>query len=79
MRMHIEMDDELIRKVDAAAGSRGRSQFVRDAVAAALDQQARAELIRASRGSITDRGHPWDDDPAAWVRSQRRSDDRRVG
>lgn len=28
--------------------------------------------IEASLGSISDTGHEWDDDPAAWVREQRR-------
>lgn len=28
--------------------------------------------VRAASGSIGDHGHEWDDDPAAWVREQRR-------
>lgn len=71
MRMHIELDDEVVRQVDAVAGSRGRSRFVRQAVLRALDQRRRADLIRSARGVIPDTGHEWDDDPAAWVREQR--------
>ena len=70
MRMHIELDDDVVRRVDAIAGKRRRSQFVRDAVIAALDGADRSQLIRAARGSIADGGHEWDDDPARWVRAQ---------
>ncbi len=79
MRMHIEMDDDLVGRVDAVAGRRGRSQFVREAVLAALEQRRRAALVRAARGSISEGGHEWDADPAQWVRRQRRGDERRVG
>jgi predicted transcriptional regulator len=79
MRMHIELDDALVRRIDEIAGPRRRSQFVRDAVGAALDARERAEMIRSAMGSIADVGHDWDDDPAEWVRSQRRADRRRVG
>ena len=37
----------------------------------------RWEDIEAALGTIPDSGHEWDDDPAAWVRRQRRSDPRR--
>ena len=73
------MDEELLGRIDAVAGKRGRSRFVRDAVAAALEHADRLELILSARGAIPDRGHDWDDDPAAWVRAQRRGDRRRVG
>jgi metal-responsive CopG/Arc/MetJ family transcriptional regulator len=36
--MHIEMEKELVERLDAVVGERGRSQFVRRAVEAALDQ-----------------------------------------
>lgn len=39
--------------------------------------QIRAGTRRA--GSISDEGHPWDADPADWVRRQRRADRRRAG
>lgn len=35
--------------------------------------------IRARHVGIDDTGHEWDDDPAEWVRQQRRGDDRRSG
>jgi metal-responsive CopG/Arc/MetJ family transcriptional regulator len=79
MRTHIEMDDSLVARIDAVAGPKGRSQFVRDAVRAALEEHERVERLRAAKGSIADVGHDWDDDPAAWVRDQRREDGRRAG
>jgi len=35
--------------------------------------------LESARGVIVDHGHQWDEDPGAWVRRQRRADDRRVG
>jgi len=77
--MHIEIDADLVQQIDGIAGKRHRSQFVRDAVTAALDQRVRADLICSARGVIADHGHEWDEDPAAWVRGQRKADERRVG
>jgi len=79
MRVHIDVDEALIARIDAAAGARRRSQFIRDAVVAALDQRSRGEIVLAARSVIADRGHAWDGDPAAWVRAQRRGDRRQVG
>ena len=39
-----------------------------------LEYERRWDEIEASLGSIADTGHEWDDDPAAWVREQRRSE-----
>lgn len=77
--MHIEIDEDVVHRIDGVAGKRHRSQFVRDAVVAALEHRTRAALIRSARGVITDHSHEWDEDPAAWVRRQRETDDRRVG
>jgi metal-responsive CopG/Arc/MetJ family transcriptional regulator len=79
MRIHIDMGEDLIERIDAQAGKGRRSQFVRDAVVAALEQRDRTELVLSARGAIAARGHEWDADPAAWVRAQRRGDTRRVG
>jgi hypothetical protein len=77
--LHIFLDDALVRELDRRVGHRGRSSFIAGAVRQALDDAHRWELIESSLGTIPDRGHQWDDDPAAWVREQRRGDDRRVG
>jgi Arc/MetJ family transcription regulator len=79
MRMHIELDDALVAKVDELAGPRGRSAFVRLAVERAVEQAVRWASIDEAAGAISDEGHEWDADPAAWVREQRRSDVRRAG
>lgn len=79
MRMHIELDDDLVAKVDELAGPRGRSAFVRAAIQHAVRQEARWADIEAAAGAIADEGHEWDSDPAEWVRAQRRSDLRRAG
>jgi len=79
MRVHITLDEADIRRLDARVGSRRRSRFIAEAVRRALDDEHRWELIDSAIGAIPDDGHDWDVDPAAWVRSQRRADDERVG
>lgn len=79
MRMHIELDDALVAQVDQLAGPRGRSGFVRTAVARAVVQEQRWAQLDAAAGSVSADGHDWDGDPGAWVRQQRRGDARRAG
>jgi Arc/MetJ-type ribon-helix-helix transcriptional regulator len=79
MRVHISLDDELVRDLDKLVGPRQRSAFIVAAVREALDQQQRLELLESAIGSISDEGHEWDPDPGEWVRAQRRADPHRVG
>ena len=79
MRLHITLEDELVSDLDQRVGPRGRSGFIAQAVRQALEDDQRWEMIEQSIGSVSDHGHDWDDDPAAWVRAQRRGTDRRVG
>lgn len=79
MRMHIELDDGLVREIDAVAGKRGRSSYVRAALERALEADRRAESLLSVAGALKDIPHEWDDDPAEWVRAQRRTDPRRAG
>ncbi len=79
MRLHITLADDLVHELDSRVGHRRRSGFIADAVRQALDDERRWELIESARGSIADAGHEWDEDPAAWVKAQRRQDPRRVG
>jgi hypothetical protein len=79
MRVHITLDEGLVRELDRRVGARRRSAFIAQAVRQALDDARRWELVESALGSIEDRGHPWDDDAAAWVRAQRRADASRVG
>ena len=79
MRLHIVLDDALVADLDSRVGPRERSGFIAQAVRTALEDQWRWEQIVSAIGTIADRGHEWDDDPAEWVRSQRRGDERHVG
>jgi metal-responsive CopG/Arc/MetJ family transcriptional regulator len=79
MRVHIYLDDDLVQQLDEAVGERGRSAFVEDAVRKELDRRRRWDLMWSAVGSISDRGHEWDQDVAKWVHDQRRADPRRVG
>jgi predicted transcriptional regulator len=79
MRMHIELDDALVKQVDELAGPRGRSGFVRAAIERAVQQELRWSRLESAAGAIAAQGHEWDADPAGWVRKQRRADPRRVG
>lgn len=79
MRLHIELDDDLVAQLDKVAGHRGRSAFVRRAIVAAMRHQQSWAAIESAAGAIEDSGHDWDADPAAWVRAQRHSDRRRTG
>jgi hypothetical protein len=79
MRLHITLEEELVRDLDRRVGRRRRSAFIAEAVRQALDEERRWELIESALESIEDRGHEWDDDPASWVRRQRRAERSRVG
>ena len=79
MRVHISLEEDLVGEIDRAVGPRRRSSFIADAVRKELDNKRRWEKIWSAVGSIDDHGHPWDEDPAAWVHEQRRADPRRVG
>jgi hypothetical protein len=79
MRLHISLADELVAELDRRVGPRRRSSFIAAAVRRAIDDERRWDLIESALGSIEDEGHEWDEDPAAWVRSQRRLDRQRLG
>lgn len=79
MRLHIQLDDELVADLDRRAGPRRRSAFIAELIRRGLDYERRWDDIEASLGTISDTGHDWDDDPAGWVRAQRQGDPRRSG
>lgn len=79
MRLHISLEEDLVKQLDRRVGARRRSSFIAEAVQQALEDERRRELIESSLGAISASGHGWDDDPAAWVRRQRRLDAGRVG
>jgi Arc/MetJ family transcription regulator len=79
MRVHINLDRELVAELDRRAGARGRSAYIASTLRWALENERRWEQIASAVGSLEPRGHDWDDNPAGWVASQRRSDPGRVG
>ena len=79
MRMHIELDDSLVRELDSVTGPRGRSAFVRLAIERALEQERRWRALDQAAGALADSEHEWDADTAEWVRDQRHGDTRRAG
>jgi predicted transcriptional regulator len=76
MRVHITLDEDVVKELDELAGPRGRSAFIEAAVRERIERAARWRKIESAIGSIPDHGHDWDEDPAAWVREQRRSGER---
>jgi plasmid stability protein len=79
MRLHITLNDDIVAQVDARAGRRGRSRYIVEAVRRRLEDERRWDALMAAAGSVSDEGHDWDLDPAAWVAEQRLSDPARVG
>ena len=79
MRLHIALPDALVAELDRRVGARKRTAFIRGVVERALENERRWDAIEASLGRLSDSGHEWDDDPAAWVRRQRQGDTRRSG
>lgn len=75
MRVHIVIEDELVERIDAVAGERGRSPWIVKVIRERLDVEERWKGILDGIGCIADTGHDWDEDPAAWVRAQRREPD----
>ncbi len=76
MRLHITLDDELVEELDGRVGARRRSGFIAALIRAALDDRRRFDELEAAFGSISDEGHVWDPDPAAWVSIERAADPR---
>ena len=79
MRLHIALDDELVAEVDRRVGPRRRSAFIAELIRREIESDRRWQDITSALGALADTGHEWDDDPAGWVREQRRGDARRSG
>lgn len=79
MRVHISLDPKLVRALDKRVGKRKRSAFIADTLRRTLDDARRRDAILSAIGSAPDFGSDWGMEPAEWVRTQRRSDPRRVG
>ena len=79
MRLHISLDDDLVRDLDSRVGRRQRSAFIASAVRTALDDERRWSEIEGSIGRLAEFEHDWDNDAGSWVRAQRGVDRSRVG
>ena len=78
MRLHIQLDDELVGELDARLGDRPRSTFIAELIRRALGDERRWDDIEAALADPLADEHEWDADPASWVRAQR-ADQRRAG
>lgn len=79
MRLHISLDEQLVKEIDRKVGRRQRSGFIEATLERVLDDERRWRNILTALNTIPAKGHDWDEDPAAWTRAQRRGDTRRVG
>ncbi len=79
MRLHISLDEDLIKALDRRVGRRRRSAFIGETVRRALEDERRWDDIEAGLGALAGNEHEWDTDPAGWVTAQRFSDPGRVG
>ena len=79
MRLHISLEDELVAELDRRVGKRRRSAFIAQLLRQSLDDRRRWDQVIGAIGSISDRGHDWDENPAEWVRKQRRGASHRRG
>ena len=78
MRLHITLEDELVKQLDMRVGSRRRSAFISETLRRALEDERRWQDIEAGLGALSEGGHEWDADPAGWVYAQRHGDPARV-
>ncbi|HEV3231952.1 MAG TPA: hypothetical protein VG245_06845 [Candidatus Dormibacteraeota bacterium] len=78
-RIHVNLDDTLLRRLDGIVGVRGRTAYLDQAIREKLDRERRWEGIMAASGAAPDDGtHPWDGMPAAeWVARERAAGSKR--
>ena len=72
MRIHITLDEELVKTIDGIAGKRGRSAFIRDAVAAEAERQRKMQSFWAAVEMPGEGVEPWM--TAEWIAEDRRRD-----
>lgn len=76
IRTHVILPRSLIVQIDRLVGARGRSRFVRDAVARELAHRALVAAAEQAMGSARGETRPWGDTPAAiarWVHDDRQA------
>jgi Arc/MetJ-type ribon-helix-helix transcriptional regulator len=53
MRLHVVLDDDVVKDIDSYVGKRGRSKFVREAIEAKVDEDKhRLAALERLRGSM---------------------------
>lgn len=74
MRLHIYLDDDLVRELDHEVGARERSAFIEQTVRGELDRRRRWRLIwqAVESSPMGEGGHPWDPDPSVYFHEERR-------
>lgn len=74
-RTHVIVADDVLKRIDAAVGQRGRSRFIEAAAREKLERLDMERAVRKSAGVLDVRDYPdWRDvkSAAAWVRHGRR-------
>lgn len=79
MRLRIVLGGDFVEELDLRPGTGQLSAYITATTRLRPEEERRWYEIEAGLGSIDEHGHVWDEDPSAWVRAQRRSDQRRVG
>lgn len=73
-RTHVIISEQLLARIDAVAGERGRSRFLEQAAREKLDRDELKQALAGAAGVIDPEQHPeWGDHEAArrWVRRLR--------
>jgi hypothetical protein len=74
-RIHVILDDEVLKAIDDQVGQRGRSRFLEEAAREKLDRIELEAAIRKGTGILKDEDYPhWSDTASVqeWVRASRR-------
>jgi hypothetical protein len=77
--MHLELDEELVKRLDKVVGPRGRGRFIRQAIQQELEHEKRLRAFDDWLGKAPNFGSDWGMPPDEWVHQQRFADPRRVG
>jgi hypothetical protein len=55
MRMHVVLDEDVVKEIDSKVGRRGRGKFIREAIEAKVEEdQNRLAALERLRGSMPD-------------------------
>jgi Arc/MetJ-type ribon-helix-helix transcriptional regulator len=55
MRLHVVLDEDVVKEVDSKVGRRGRSKFIREAIEAKVEEDTRRlAALERLRGSMPD-------------------------